>query len=222
MLTLFAAAALLPAAHFAPADSVKLARAYKEGELQAYSVVAKLDANGSAVDLKTDVLFKVRKSDDKGAEIAMSVRNFSILREGADVGAPSPDELLARFESIGLPRSMTTENESWVYILAAMAGMVPGKEVETGKDFEVKWETTDKTVAVNGTGKLLELVEHEGAKAAKLGYSVEFAPAGQSPGLVKCTTLVSQDGQTPISCEGTVEIGSGEALIKFSVKRLPK
>lgn len=219
MVTFLAAAALAPVAH-APIDTLKLARTYKAGESLVYALNAKAEFGGQAMEIRSEIVFKVQKADEKGAEVSMSVRKFSILRDGADAGQAGPEEMISAFDAMGMPHVMSTENESWVYILTSFAGLVPGKDVELGSGFNVKWESKDKSLSASGKGKAAELVDHEGAKAVKLEYELEVHPGHEGKGHVKCTTLVAQDGATPISCNGSVRVEGDEGQIKFTVTRL--
>ena len=220
MVTLLAAAALMPAVSATPIDALKLIRTYKSGESYAYSLNAKAEMGSQTMEIRSEIVFKVKKADEKGAELTMSVRKFTLLENGADAGRSGPDELTSEFDVMGMPHVMSTSNESWVYILASLAGLVPGKDVELGTGFDVKWTSKDKALTANGKGKAVEVVEHEGAKAVKLEYDLEVKPGEDSTGHVKCVTLVAQDGASPISCDGTVKVENDEGKITFTVKRL--
>lgn len=220
MVTLLAAVALMPTVSGTPIDTLKLVRSYKAGDSYAYSLNAKAEMGGQTMEIRSEIVFKVKKADEKGAELTMSVRKFTLLENGADAGKSGPEELLSPFDLMGMPSVMSTSNEAWVFILASLAGLVPGKEVELGSGFDVKWESRDKALTANGKGKATEVVEHEGAKAVKLEYDFEIKPGEDSTGHVKCVTLVAQDGVTPISCDGTVKVENDEGTITFSVKRL--
>lgn len=219
MVTFLAAAALAPVAH-APIDTLKLARTYKTGDSFIYSLNAKAEFGGQAMEIRSEIVFKVKKADEKGAELSMSVRKFSMLDNGTDAGHAGPEEMISAFDAMGMPHVMSTQNESWVYILASFAGLVPGKDVELGNGFDIKWESKDKALSTTGKGKATELVDHEGAKAVKIEYDLEVKPGEEGSGHVKCTTLVAQDGATPISCDGTVNVQGDQGQIKFTVKRL--
>lgn len=220
MVTLLAAVALLPSTGAIPIDALKLIRTYKSGEAIAYSLNAKAEVGGQTMEVRSEIVFKVKKADEKGAELSMSVRKFTVLENGADAGKTGPDELTSEFDVMGMPHVMSTSNEAWVYILASLAGLVPGKDVELGSGFDVKWASKDKALTATGKGKAVEVVEHEGAKAVKLEYDLEVRPGEDSTGHVKCVTLVAQDGVSPISCEGTVKVENDEGTITFDVKRL--
>jgi hypothetical protein len=219
MVTFLAAAAFAPIAH-APIDTLKLARSYKAGDTFAYSVDAKAEMGGQTMEIRSEVVFKVKKADEKGAELSMSVRKFSMMQNGSDAGHEGPGEMTSAFDAMGMPHVMSTQNESWVYILASFAGLVPGKDVELGNGFDIKWESKDKVLTTTGKGKATELVDHEGAKAVKIEYDLDVHPGEESTGHVKCTTLVAQDGITPISCKGTVNVEGDDGQIKFTVTRL--
>lgn len=219
MVTLLTSLVLAPSSMGAfPAESVKLARTFVEGEAQVFSVKASMDAGTGALALDAEVVFKVKKLIDGGAQIAMSAQKYSSKMDGSDTGEAGPDELMSDFTSNGWPHVMSTENFAWIYILAAAAGVVPDKEVEVGKSFEIDWTSKDKSSSAKGKGKLTELVELNGKKAAKIEYEVDVSPSDPTPGRVKCITYVDRATSAPISCEGTVEVES--AAIKFSVKRI--
>ena len=95
----------------------------------------------------------------------MSVRKFSIKQNGADAGSSGPEEVVSPFDALGMPHVMITNQESWVYILASLAGLVPGKEVEVGSGFDLKWESRDKTLSATGKGKAVGLVDDDRIRA---------------------------------------------------------
>ncbi len=218
MVTLLAIAAMSPAAMTAPVENVKLVRSYKSGETQTYSLHVEMEANGASMGIDAQILFKIGKTTDEGATATLSVRDYKMKHDGADTGSAAPEEMESPLDRLGMLHVMSVENEAWVYILAALAGFVPGKETEVGSGFDIKWESKDKVFAVGGKGKLLEIVEHEGVKAAKLDYDLEVKPGTQSPGQVKCKTLVAIDGVSPLMSEGSVTVDGG--TIKFTVKKL--
>ena len=217
MLT-FAALALAPAAWTAPLDIVKLVRSYKMDEVQTYAIDVDADAGGQEMKLKTEVVFKIKKSSEDGADISMSVQKFNMTAGGNDTGSSGPGEMSSPFDKFGMPHVMATNNESWVYILASMAGLVPGKEVSLGETWDVNWASKDGELTSKGKGKAVELVERDGQKCVKIEYTLEIKPHDEDAGNVKCTTFVAQDTSAPVACDGTVDVDGG--TIKFKVKRV--
>lgn len=219
MVTLLTSLVLAPAILGAlPAESVKLSRTFAEGETHVFHVKASMDAGGAALELDAEVVFKVKKLIEGGAQVAMSTQKYSSKMDGGDMGESGPEELVSDFTANGWPHVMSTDNFAWIYILAAASGVVPEKEVEVGKSFEIDWTSKDKANRAKGTGKLSELVEKDGKKAAKIDYEVDVSPADPTPGHVKCTTYVDRTTSAPIACDGTVTVDTG--TIKFSVKRI--
>jgi hypothetical protein len=216
MITTLAALALAPYSFSAPDDKLNLVRTFAAGETQAYALRAEMEGMSMVID--AEIVFKVKKASEGDAEVAMSVRKFAMSREGNDAGQDGPNEIVAPFDKYGMPHVMQTEGEAWVYILTAMSGFVPAKEIETGKSFPVSWESKDKAFKATGNGKLAEIVEHDGEKAARIEYDVEVKPGDDNAGHVKYKLLIGIDGSKPISAEGTV--GVQDQTIKFSVKRL--
>lgn len=217
MLTLVSLA-LASSALAMPVDEAKLARTYAADQVLAYAIEARVDEGGQDVSIDAEVVFKVKKTTDAGAEVAMSVRKFAMVSNGSDTGSQGPEEMVSPFDKLGLPHVMSTQNEAWIYILTAMAGFVPGKEVELGKDFGVSWQSNDKALSISGKGKASEVDEPDGVKAYKLEYDVEVKPGEETPGQVKIATFVNKEGSLPIRGEGSVNVDN--ATIKFKVKRL--
>lgn len=218
MTTLMASLALALGGASLDVESIKLARTFEVGETQVYAVTAKMDADGSILDLKANVTFKIKKKTDDGGQVSMSVTDFSSTMNGDNMGESGPEEIVSDVQASGWPQVMSTEGFAWIYILAAAAGIVPDKEVEVGKSFTIDWAAKDKTSTAKGTGKVAEFVEKEGKKAVKIEYDVAVSPSDPNPGQVKCTTFVDRLTAAPIACEGTVTVEGGE--IKFTVKRL--
>lgn len=216
MLSLMAALTLAPTSLNGSIDQLNLSRTYKADETHAYVLHVEMEEMGVSID--TEVFFKVKKTSDGSAELSMAARNFSMKREGNDTGDTGPEEMLSSFDKHGLPQIMKTENESWVYVLAALSGFVPGREVEVGNGFDVRWAATDKSYTVNGKGKLIEVVDHEDAKAARMEYSLEITPSDDHTGYVKVRSLLETSTGRGISAEGTVEVENQR--MKFTVKRL--
>jgi hypothetical protein len=217
MLTI-ATLVMAPVALAAPVDNVKMTRAYEADQVHAYALEARMEEGGQDAAIDAEIVFKVKKKTDVGAEVSMSVRKFTMKSGGTDTGSTGPEEISSPFDAQGLPHVMRTESEAWVYILTALAGFVPGKEVELGKEFGVSWESKDKALSVSGKGTASEAEEQEGAKAYKLEYDVEVKPGQDTPGMVKLTSFITRDGMLPIKADGSVSVES--ASIKFKIKRL--
>lgn len=216
MLSVIAATAVLAVAP-APVENVKLTRKYAADESHTFALNSQMTGNGAEVTIDAEIVFKVQRLNEKGAQLSMSAPKFKMVMDGEDTGQTGPDALLSDFNSEGIPEVMSTQDYAWIYILAASAGFAPKGEVAVGKPFQVEWDSKDKSSSVKGTGKLTELLEKDGKKVAKIEYELEVSPNDPTPGKVRCVTYLEQGTAAPISCEGTVEVEGG--MIKFNVKR---
>lgn len=199
-------------------DRANWIRQFADNESQTFEVKATMGGDGASLELAAEVVFKVKGKTSKGASIAMSAPKFELKMDGSDAGQTGPDELTSEFHGDGIPHVMSTENFAWIYILAASSGMVPAREIEMGKSFTIDWSSADKACTVKGSGKLLEWVEKDGKKAAKIAYELDVSPSDPTPGHVKCETFVERETGAPIACEGSVDVNG--QIIKYTVKRL--
>lgn len=199
-------------------EAVNLIRRYTANETHAYALQVNAEQGGSEMSVKTEIVFKIGKVGEKEATVSMSQRKFEEAG-GGGVSGPDPKESL--FGAEGIPHSMSVRNFEWIYIIASFPGLLPGKEVEVGKSFELNWTSKDGNSSVKGKGKVLEVAEVDGEKNAKIEYDLEVGPEEQDSGHVKMTNIVRMKDLVGLMSEGSVEISSGP-IMKFTVKRLGK
>jgi hypothetical protein len=200
-----------------PADSVKLVRAFLAGDDATYSLKVTAKAGDEDIEASGDVQMKVDKVLDGGkAALTCTLRNVKVLFGGTPMEMPV-EPFSANWDAMNMPDRLTTQGVEWMYMLIALSSLLPGKDVEIGKDFEVSWENNDRTCSVKGKGKVLEIVDGDGGKFAKVQYDLTVLPENEpEPGTVKTLAEIRVDGGKLIRCEGTVAVVSEGLEMKFS------
>lgn len=199
-------------------DAVNFVRAYKADETSSVRVQLDVDMQGNEIKASATVATKIAKLLEGGkAKALWSAKDVRAEMGGNELPVDLPD-MEATLDGQGLPQVIPTNQAEWLFSIASIGQMTPGKSLKPGEEFTVAWASDDKMATIKGKGKFLEVVEVDGAKAAKVEYTVQVAPENNGMSAdMKSTAYFEPATGKFIRSEGKMEVG-GEMTMKFTVK----
>ncbi len=214
---LIAGPALLMAGLAATQDAVKLSRTYKTDATPKYAVKVNASLSGEEITASCDVTLKFGKLLEKGGASAVcSMRNVIVNLGGNAMNDLTIEDFATDMDSAGMPDRISVNEAEWMYTLALVSGMLPGKELKPGESGDVSWTSKDKSTTIAGKAKLVEVVEKDGARVAKIELDVQLKHGDGQNAKWKSTSMVAVEDGRLLSAEGSAEIDS-EGTLKFTV-----
>lgn len=197
--------ALLLATSVTP-DTASLARTFNDGKAVTYQVSA-LD---KARDLKLEsklTLTVTGKTTDGKTQVNVKSPAVTVSMAG-NVASEDPLDSKLTFDTHGMPLELSVQNQDSVVAMLAIAGYLPGSDVEVGKTYPIKWESGEMRLA--GQGSLEKVEEIAGRKLATVKIRAELIPGSDTPGVLETTStidladgsLVESNGKVTIENEG--------------------
>ncbi len=219
--TAIVAAATVLCPGLATQDATKLARTYQADEAGVILIKVNADAKyGQKIEASANVQMKVAKLLENGiARLSCSLGNLKVAIEGSDMPFEAP-AFEADCDAQGLPDHLVTNQVEWMYTLTFLAGIVPNKEMKVGESSEFEWNGKDKANRIKGKIKLVELVELDGVKAAKVESDMTVYPQDQNnPGHVTSTSWIALSNGRLIKSEGKLAV-EGDVQATFTTTRV--
>ncbi|MCH8273974.1 MAG: hypothetical protein IH851_04220 [Armatimonadetes bacterium] len=229
MFVLLTCAALLtassPSAQSPPAppsggqERVNLVRTYEEGKVNTYQLNLVLSGEGAEMAVSADIVMKVEKKLSGGAaQMAVSVSNFTMVRDGVEMSPEEVEQFSAKFDKHGLPvpASIAGVESAEFFYLTVFAGYVPAKEVKVGETNSFTWDDESGT-RIEGTSKFEGIETIDGVKAAKLTVHLDISPESGEPGTLDFTSYVEIQSGKLLKADGRLDV-PGEASGTVSVK----
>ncbi|MCH8274478.1 MAG: hypothetical protein IH851_06795 [Armatimonadetes bacterium] len=199
-------------------QSILLKRVYEAKETDRYTITADIAEGGQEFSIIAELTVTTKKVfEDGAADVRFEETKMSIVIGGQEMEDELHFPIQVKCDLHGMPAMLDVEEEGRSFVVFAITGFVPAKEVKVGDKFKVQWTSPDKNASVTGNGKLTEMTEIGGRKVAKLEYEVEAYPNTEDPGYLKFTSYVDVENGKLVKAEGSVSTEEMEASFKITL-----
>jgi hypothetical protein len=203
--------------------TANLVRTYKADETTKYELKFAVDSPDEKMKGSAELTAKVKKLLDKGrAQVEVTAAKLKAQEGDRETppGTEGPPPLDAPFDIHGIPTSLgQDESQIQLYGMLTMCMMLPGRELKVGETATVKWESEDKDYTIAGKFKLLEVVEKDGKKIAKIESDLTIQPPGESIGWKGTSEIDLRDGSL-IKGKASAIMPNDTGTIEVTVERL--
>lgn len=198
--------------------AVTLDRTYKAGDVDKYTIDAKVTGQGQSGSASGEITFKTLEVQKDGLGLVeMSAANLKMVMGGNEQNA-QPEAIKVKFSKNSLPATLDTNGEKWVYALVSFSGYAPGG-TQVGKEFKIEWKSSDGAMTVTGTGSVSEIATVAGAKVAVVKTKLKVVPGEDSPGELEITAKLALDTGKLISAEGKLNIANDDMAATFTISK---
>ncbi len=196
----------------AGADPIDLSRTLEEGSTRTYTVSALDKERGASLEGKLTI--KALSATKAGKTSIQVTGRSSMTGPNGDTQEDEFD-VKTSVDLRGMPEELSVESNQVVATLLCLAGYVPGKPVDIGKEFDIDWKSGEKSLTGKGTLTLIE--EKDGVKIATVKQKSTFKPGDDAPGELELVSLIEAKTGVLISCSGKVVI-EGQATLEVNIK----
>jgi len=198
-------------------DAVTLARTFTEGKTATYQVSAVDKSRDMKLESKLTLSVSGKTADGK---TPVGVKSPSVTMSiGGNVASEDPIELKMNFDSHGMPLELTVQNGDAAVAMLAIAGYLPGTDVEVGKSFPIEWQQGE--IRLNGSGSLEKVEEKDGRKVATVKIKAELTPGSETPGVIETLSTIDLADGSLVESNGKVTI-ENEGEFVLTVKKVEK
>ena len=210
-------AAVFTAAALAPAETIDLKHAHKQGAVSKYEF--KVTGNEGGMDLEMVATWtqKIGKKGSRGGpSLTLTDGTVSMSQGGQDAGTEDGVEMSLSLDKHGMPATFYTDGNDIFFLAGQICQYLPAKKIEVGEEFKIKWKAGGAELL--GEGTLKGKVKLDGKDMIRVSYNVDMVPADSEPSPMEYDTWFDAKTLQAVKTTGIVEIQGGE--FEFTLKLL--